>query len=82
MQTRRKYDGISIIPFNEDQISNINEFQKSKIFHNFTCSTCGSNLVASEHGLFCQECGKLVQFWVYEFVANGEWKNISHWDRK
>ena len=82
MQSERRFEGISIPPFDEDQIRNINEFQKSKIFHNFTCGDCGSELVASAHGLFCQECGKLVQFWIYEFVANGEWKNISHWDRK
>jgi hypothetical protein len=66
-------------PFTDDQVKSINGFQKSKHWHPFTCGKvhCDGILTASRNGVFCRKCGNWKQYWVHDFMANGEWKRLD-----
>lgn len=63
-------------PFTEEQISNINAWQKSGFVHQLTCPENdkhphGEKMFAIEIGMFCPECDGLQQEWVPTLVADG-----------
>lgn len=71
-------DTILEAPFTDEQVKNINEYQKHPSFHPFTCCShdgCTRNetnnnglLVATNTGMECS-CGKWKQKWVHKFMA-------------
>jgi ribosomal protein S27AE len=68
--------------FTPQQIESINTYQKSGVFHPFTCS-CGEDFVAHADALHCPKCGA-TQDWVHEFMANWAWlppEDTLHWRR-
>lgn len=59
-------------PWTDEQVKNLNEYQKFEIGHPFTC-TCkhGVSLVATKDGWVCPlGCG-YIQNWAWAFMANG-----------
>jgi hypothetical protein len=70
-------------PFTDEQVININIYQKNREYHPFTC--CGEFcdrgeredegiLIASNEGLACP-CGLYKQDWCYAFMAEPQQKN-------
>jgi hypothetical protein len=69
----------STAPWTAEQIENINRYQHSGVFHEFTCGSGNrtdekhldgnGTLVATEEGLHCPYCD-YKQDWVHEFMAN------------
>ena len=66
-------------PFTDDQVKSINEFQKSKHWHPFTCGKvhCDGILTATTHVLVCRKCGNWKQYWVHDFMVNWDWKRLD-----
>lgn len=65
-------------PFIDEQVNNLNDYQKHGMFHEFKC-ICRATLVAENKGMVCPSCGK-VQDWVHDFMADGSLKNsMSEW---
>lgn len=56
-------------PFTDEQVDNLNKFQQSGMFHEFTC-ICRKSLVATNNGMRCPGCGRM-QYWVHNFMADG-----------
>lgn len=58
----------------DEQVRNINEFQRSGAMHPFTCSCPhperNYRLIAHPDGLRCDHCGHH-QTWVHPFMADG-----------
>ncbi len=63
-------------PFTEDQVASINAYQKSGVFHPFTCGCgdCRAVLRANTHGMVCDACHGWTQKWVHKFMADWSWK--------
>ena len=70
------------VPFTDEQVKNLNNFQKNGRIHPFTCCSpediveCRSGegtskglLEATNNGWVCP-CGKYTQDWAYEFMTN------------
>lgn len=64
-------------PFTQEQIDNINDYQKGGRFHPFTCMSYNNckreenkwgELVATRDGLVCP-CGKYKQDWVHDMMT-------------
>jgi hypothetical protein len=66
-------------PFTDKQIKSINEFQRSKHWHPFTCGKvhCDGILTATKHGVVCRKCGNWRQTWVHDFMADNSWKKLD-----
>lgn len=64
--------------FTEDEVRSLNEYQKSNIFHPFTC-TCKNNLVATTDGWVCECTEGIYQTWAHQFMKNWKWKELE-WD--
>ena len=64
-------------PFSEDQVRSLNEYQKSGVFHEFTCGTdnCREILIAEKDGWRCPVCGYR-QYWAHPFMADWSWKQF------
>ena len=68
-------------PFTAEQVASINGYQKSGVFHEFTCGKDHDGdraLRATVDGLECPTCDYR-QFWVHEFMANGLWALPLTW---
>ena len=65
-------NNIIYAPFSDEQVLKLNEFQKSKKFHPFTCD-CGRDredkgiLIATNEGWICP-CGEYKQNWAHSFM--------------
>jgi len=72
------------VPFNDDQVQKLNEYQRNEFFHPFTCG--GGNiennldcerqnnkgegiLIATNEGWVCP-CGKYKQNWAHTFMGS------------
>ena len=65
-------------PFTKEQADSINEFQKSKYYHSFTCPVCRSPLIVTDGFLKCSkdpENHGYLQNWCHNFMADWSWKN-------
>ena len=62
-------------PFTEDQVESLNEYQKSGVFHEFTCGTenCRDSLVATSEGWTCPSCD-YTQDWAHIWMGNWGWR--------
>mgnify|MGYP001241801252 CR=1 FL=1 len=71
--------GIITAPFTEAQVTRLNEWQKNKKVHPFTCGQCRDadpefplrdqhELVATEDGWICPTCD-YTQDWAHDFMA-------------
>lgn len=56
-------------PWTQEQVDNINRYQKSGVFHEFTCPGDSSSLIATKTGLICEWCD-FEQNWVNDFMLN------------
>jgi len=63
--------------FTEEQVKNLNEYQKSPFFHPFTCANGCGPLIATKGGWVCSKCD-YTQDWAHKFMLNGKWKNDRH----
>ena len=62
------------IPFTEDQVKSIQEFQLCDRYHPFTCNKCpDATLQVRADGFYCLKCD-YTQDWCHDFMANWEWK--------
>lgn len=81
--TAKDRPGIVKVPWTEDQVRSLNEFQKSGKFHPFTCGMwemtrkeptprdCGYLLKATPGGWVCgRENCPYTQDWAHEFMVN------------
>lgn len=57
-------------PFTDEQVENLNAFQKSNRYHPFTCGgQCSDSvLVATNAGWICPRCD-YTQCWAHEFMT-------------
>jgi hypothetical protein len=64
-----------IAPFTPDEVATLNEFQKSGIWHAFTCRDghCRGILVVTPQGWTCPEC-LYTQDWAYTWMTDGTWR--------
>lgn len=58
-------------PFTPEQVTQLNRYQVSGLFHPFTCYN-GHSLVARESGWFCPLDVPYSQDWAWEFMADKE----------
>lgn len=58
-------------PFTDEQVKNLNAFQKAGYFHPFTCGKCSCDLVATKDGWICptEGCG-YTQDWAHGFMGS------------
>ena len=67
-------------PFTDEQVKNLNIYQKAGRFHPFTCANRDENhehddvLVATNEGWICPICG-YKQDWAHKFMADTEFNN-------
>jgi hypothetical protein len=66
-------DDFIIAPWTDEQVELINLFQERGKFHPYTCSGSGGphsdvNLIATNDGWLCPECGRVVQVDILDFV--------------
>jgi hypothetical protein len=65
---------MSEAPWTDQEVANINEFQRGGAFHPFTCACPhpqrNDRLVAHNDGLRCDHCG-FTQTWVHSFMSDG-----------
>lgn len=66
-------------PFTAEQVTQLNRYQASGIFHEFTCYN-GHSLVARESGWFCPLDVSVHQDWAWWYMADEEFLNeaIQH----
>jgi hypothetical protein len=60
-------------PFTDEQVENLNKFQRHSHMHPFTCKLYhdGENvLVATTDGWICPHC-EYTQYWSHDFMADG-----------
>ena len=60
----------------DEQVKNLNDFQRSSYMHPFTCGgaiNCREDLVAKPDGWHCPKCG-YTQDWAHGFMLDGSWK--------
>jgi len=64
-----------IAPFTPTEVTNLNEFQNSGIWHAFRCGNeqCRCELVATEAGWVCPQC-PYTQDWAHGWMADGTWR--------
>jgi hypothetical protein len=58
--------------FSDDEITEINRYQRSGMYHPLTCPNGHGTLVATPDGLLCPEC-EYRQTWVHAWIRNGNW---------
>lgn len=66
-------------PWTRSEVRALNTYQRSGIFHEFTCGAyppndrqmeaCGAALVATADGWCCPRCGRWKQTWAHQFMA-------------
>lgn len=59
-------------PWTEEQVKNLNNYQKREDVHEYTCGYCRKALIATKDGWICV-CGKHKQDWCLDWTANSEW---------
>lgn len=69
--------------FTAEEVVSLNEFQRSGVFHPFTCGTKekhgrgdAEELVATLDGWVCPSCD-YTQNWAHEFMKDGSWKKAA-----
>ncbi len=68
-----------LAPFTDDQITSLNEYQASGVFHPFTCGgsiECRTNLIATKEGWTCPNCN-YTQEWAWDWMANNRWRGME-----
>lgn len=74
-------------PFTPEQVTSLNDYQRSGVFHPFTCGPCRDSdpnlplldehlLVATEVGWVCPTCDH-TQDWAWAFMADGSWHRMK-----
>lgn len=68
--------------FNQDQIESLNAYQKSGVFHPFTCGGegCRETLTATPDGWICPKCD-YTQKWAHKWMMDGSWKAMDPFGR-
>jgi hypothetical protein len=69
-----KLNKITKAPFTDEQIKNLNEYQKLDIVHKFTCGNDHNGertLIATDSGWVCPTCD-YKQDWCHTFMLNVE----------
>lgn len=57
-------------PWTSEQVENLNRYQKSGVFHEFTCGGCDAGaLIATQNGWHCTNCN-YTQTTAHEFMLN------------
>lgn len=73
-------------PFTVDQVTSLNEYQRSGVGHPFTCPALehrGNHsdgegvLVAVRGGWMCPDGDGYTQTWAHSFMADGSWRRVS-----
>lgn len=72
-------------PFTNEQVENLNGYQRSGVFHEFTCGNdfClgvdghKAVLVATNDGWECPAGCGYTQDWAHEAMADGRWRRDS-----
>ena len=59
----------------QEQVDNLNSYQRSGEMHPFTCGNCSQvELIATRTGWHCpNDCG-WEQRWAHGFMASGKWE--------
>lgn len=75
---------ISQAPWTEEQVINLNDYQKAGVMHPFTCANRGkdghslfSTLIANTDGWNCPECD-YTQNWAHDFMVDGVWREFTY----
>lgn len=65
-------------PWTDEQVKNLNAFQACGFMHPFTCGNdqCRCDLTATNAGWVCPRCD-YTQDWAHDFMASGEWTDLS-----
>lgn len=75
---------IVFAPWTVEQVKSLNGFQKSGVWHEFTCGNnhaMDDTLVATEAGWVCPNCD-YTQDWAHDFMANRAWEETVKAIRK
>jgi len=57
--------------FTDEEVENINKYQKSGKFHPLTCGNGHGALIATNKGLVCPKCDYL-QTWAHGWIRSGK----------
>jgi hypothetical protein len=68
-------DNVAQIPWSDDQVLSLTQYQKSEIFFPFIC-TEKDVLNATKVGLVCDRCG-MSQSWAYDWTLNWHWRTLE-----
>ena len=74
-------------PWNELQVSSLNDYQTAGVMHPFTCLNRGEGghpggdevLVAEPDGWVCPHCD-YQQGWAHTWMADGSWRRLKTFD--
>lgn len=62
-------------PFTDEQVRNLNDYQRASFMHPFTCGVCSDDLIAEREGWRCPTPGcTYTQDWAHDFMADGSWR--------
>lgn len=70
-------------PFTDEQVASLNAYQKSGVFHDFTCGDehAGErSLIATREGWICPTC-EYTQVWAWLWMADCTWEQFKWFDR-
>ena len=68
-------------PFTPARVASLNAFQASGAFHEFTCGSDATVLMAREDGWHCPAC-TYTQDWAYEPMADESWRTRPDSNRR
>jgi hypothetical protein len=63
-------------PWTDDQIASLNAYQKSGVFHEYTCRNdgCPAFLMATPAGWVCAVSCSYTQNWAYALMTDWSWQ--------
>ena len=62
-------------PFSQEQVSNLDDFQKANKFPPYKCHRDKHVLRAEARGLVCDKCGT-VQPYAHNYAVSGAWRDL------